>query len=139
MKSRFKNIVSIFLSLVVLVSSNGIVVASHNCFSQHKTEVSLFEKKCCSKGKEQCHSKPVTENAFAKKCCDLKITYHKIDVKTPLAKTISIQQLNLFPAELLFSSVLLFSQNISASFFNKAPPLIHSGVSLLLSIGTLQI
>ncbi len=139
MKSRFKNIVSIFLSLVVLVSSNGIVVAAHNCFSEHKTEVSLSTIKCCSKEKETCHSKPAAENAFTKKCCDLKITYHKVNVNTPLAKTISIQQLNLFSTELLFSSVLIFFQNISASVFNKAPPRIHSGVSLLLSIGTLQI
>jgi hypothetical protein len=139
MKSRTKNILSIFLSLVVLVSSNGIVVAAHNCFSQHKTEVSLFSKKCCSKEKEQCHSKPAMEDTFAKKCCELKITYHKVDVKAPLVKNASIQHLNLFSNPISFSSPSFFSDNISISSFNKAPPCIRSGVALLHSIGLLQI
>jgi hypothetical protein len=139
MKSRSKNILSVFLSLVVLVTSNGIVVAAHNCFSQHKTEVSLFSKKCCQKEKEQCHSKPAMENTFAKKCCELKITYHKADVKTLLIKNASIQHLNLFSNPILFSSFSFFSDNISIFAFNKAPPYIHSGVALLHSISLLQI
>ena len=139
MKSRSKNIISVFLALIVFVSSNGIVVAAHNCFSGHKTEVSLFEKECCTKGKEKCHSKPAEENTFTKKCCELKITYHKIDVKTPLAKTSSIGHFNFFPTQLLFSSASLFPGDIFSFVFNKAPPLIHPGNALLISISTLQI
>ena len=140
MKSRSKNILSVFLSLAVLISTNGIVVAAHNCFSQHKTEVSLFSKKCCSKEKEQCHAKPVTkENTFTKKCCELKITYHKVDVKIPLVKNVSIQHLNLFSNHTLYFSFPSFPDNIPSSSINKAPPYIFSGVTLLHSIGLLKI
>jgi hypothetical protein len=139
MKSRYRNILSVFLSLVVFVSSNGVVVAAHNCFSNHKAEVSLFEGKCCSREKEKCHSKPVIEHTFTKKCCELKVSYHKVDVKTPVFKSISIQSQNLFSHELLFSAVSSFSGCSFSTDFNKAPPFISSGVSLLHSICTLQI
>ncbi len=139
MKRTFKNITSVFLALIVFISTNGIVVAAHNCFSNHKTEVSLFHKKCCSKEKEQCHSKPVNENTFSKKCCEIKISYHKVETNTPLVKNISVKNLNLFSSEILFSSVTPFFSQALAFCSAKAPPLISSGISLLLSIGTLQI
>lgn len=140
MNKRIKNSVAVFLSVIILVSSTGVVLAAHNCFSKAETEVSLFRHKgCCSNEKKDCHSKPQKENSFTKKCCQLKITYHKIDVSSPLVKFSSVSDLKLLPVKQISFSPIIFSTDISSCFLNKAPPFIRAGVSLLHSIHTLQI
>src|SRR5689334_17612565 len=93
MRKGCQKFLAFFLALIVLISSNGIVVAAHNCFSSHKSKVFLSAPStCCHKEKQSCHSKPVDQTSFVKKCCEVKITYHKIDVKTPITKNPQVQQ-----------------------------------------------
>lgn len=83
MKSFFRNSLAVILSAIMLVSSTGVVLGAHSCFSKHGTEVSLFvHKGCCSAEKSTCHSKHSEESAFTMECCQLKITYHKVDVSS---------------------------------------------------------
>jgi hypothetical protein len=140
MKSSFKKSVAILVSVIVLISSNGLELAAHNCFSQHGTEVSLFKHTgCCSKEEKNCHSNPVKDKSFEKKCCELKITYHKVDVSSPSVRTPEVPYSNLFFSDLLFSSSFNSLNYFSSQPFNKPPPLICSGFSLLLSIQKLTI
>ena len=138
MKSRLKNIVAFFLGVIILLSSNGIVLATHSCFSRPGTQVSLFSHKgCCSKGKKDCHRIPAGENTFTKKCCQLKISFHKVDVSSFLSKA------NLIHVDAIaqhFSiSDFPFSKNYTELLFiNKSPPK-PAGRALLCHISLLLI
>ncbi len=138
MKSRFSKIVSVFLGAIILISSNGIVLASHNCFSKPGTEVSLFEHKgCCSKGKKNCHAIPVKETAFTKKCCQLTISFHQADVSSLLVKT-SLIHVDYFTQNFSIPN-LLFSKNYSETLFFKKTPPKPAGRTLLSNISILLI
>ena len=138
MKPSIQKLISVFLGLIILVSSTGVVLASHSCFSKPGTDVSLFSHKgCCSKGKMNCHADPQKETSFSKKCCQLKITFHKVDVSSILLKS-NLVQADCLP--LAFSTIdFSFTNNFSETrLLNKAPPK-PAGRELLTAISLLQI
>ena len=137
MKS-IKNSLAIFLGVVILISSNGIVLASHSCSVKPGTDVSLFEHKgCCSNGKMNCHADYPGINSLTKKCCQLTITFHKVDVSSSVIKTDFDHVI--FLAQDFSTHTLSFSKNYSEThFINKAPPK-PAGRKLLTSISLLQI
>jgi len=139
MKKHFKKRIALLLSVIVLVSSNGIVVSAHSCFSSHSTEVSFFNQdNCCSKEKKKCHSKPVDENTIRKSCCNIVVTFHRLDISSQVVKTTALNFTDSF-SSVLFSGSLPALRNFCSLFESKAPPLIRAGVSLLHSIHTLKI
>jgi hypothetical protein len=76
-----RNIFSVLLSVIVLITSNGIVLAYHTCLKNSNTNVSLFQNKsCCGKTKKSCES---TERKSVKSnCCVSSFSYHKVSVNT---------------------------------------------------------
>jgi hypothetical protein len=79
MKKEFKTFLSILLAASVLFASTGIVIASHICLKKQIADVSLFESKgCCAMHHERCSTIPVVK----KKCCQLSVSYHKLELNT---------------------------------------------------------
>ena len=140
MKNLLRNSLAVLLSAIILVSSTGVVLAAHSCFSKHGTEVSLFvHKGCCSTEKSTCHSIHSEESAFKRECCQLKISYHKVDVSSPVVKNFSLPDLTLFSTPLFNFSSEKFDDRSSSCTFNKAPPLLTGGLSFLYSTHLLKI
>lgn len=138
MKSRLNKIVAIILGVVILISSNGLVLASHSCFSKSETDVSLFSHKgCCSNKMKNCHSLPAQENAFTKKCCELRISFHQVDVSSFMEK-VNSHQLDCFPRNLAIHKFFVSKGYNETLFPAKAPPN-PGGRILLTNISLLQI
>jgi hypothetical protein len=119
-----RNLLSVLMAVIVLVSSNGIVLASHTCLKKSNTTVSLFKSKsCCSKTKKPCESGE-TKSVKAR-CCVSSVSYHKVNVNTVLV------QRHVFLAQMLAAPVLtiLTSQPFSVidSPINFKPPLLNDG------------
>ena len=138
MKRKLNKALAIFLGVIVLISSSGVVLASHQCFSKPETDVSLFSHNgCCSKKKKKCHALPVCEKAFAKKCCQLTITFHKIDVSS-IDHKVNILSLTSFALPVPFNREVNAKGVRQSCFLNKAPPK-PAGRILLTNISLLQI
>ncbi len=142
MNPRFKNTIALLLSVAILVSSNGIVLAAHTCFSKAETKVSLFKATgCCSTEKlndlNEHHADGCHDSIGPKKCCQLSLSFHKVDVSSTVLK------LNNFHHQLPSSAFSFFSfrgseKSSRAFFHNKLPPS-NSGRILLTKISLLQI
>jgi hypothetical protein len=140
MNKRFRNIFSVILSVIVLVSSNGIVLASHSCISKHETEVSVFRiSGCCSKDKTNCHSRLSGEIVMTKKCCQLNLTFHRVDVSSPVYKIQPVRSFKMYAKELVGFPVSVFFSEEAPFSFIKITPVIQSGSSFLHSIRLLRI
>ena len=138
MKSRLKKIVAVILGVVILISSNGLVLASHSCFSKSETDVSLFSHKgCCSNKKKNCHSLPSQENTYTKKCCELRISFHQVDISSFLEK-VNSHQLNCIPRNIAIHKFSISKSSTATLFLSKAPPK-PGGRILLTNISLLQI
>ncbi|MBP6401104.1 MAG: hypothetical protein KA492_01155 [Bacteroidia bacterium] len=137
MKKSIRTFFSFILAFSILISSSGVVLAVHTCFSSSKTQISLFHPKgCCSKPSKSCHKLPAS--GFKSKCCELKISYHRIEVNADAvhhAFPVTIAEIDL-P---LFSSAVSPVVSIPSNTFNKAPPEILTGTSFLYSIHRLLI
>lgn len=137
MKIRMKHILAFFLAFTILISSSGVVVAMHTCLSSSKKQISLFEHKgCCSKSNKGCHK--TSSTGLKAKCCELSISYHKIDVNASVLKyEISLS------ADLIsepFNTTTFFSDNTLFSVIsNKAPPQLRGGTDFLYGIHRLLI
>ena len=138
MKARLKKFISLLLGVIITISSGGVVVASHSCLKKPGTEVSLFQHKgCCSKGKKNCHSASSPGQAFTKKCCQLTVSFHKVDVSSLPVKKNFIHA-DVFIRNFAVQNTIAL-QNYSAKLFqNKAPPKL-AGRTLLTSISIFQI
>lgn len=136
MRRRGRSIVSFFMGVIILITSNGIVLASHTCLKDSKTSVTLFKNKnCCGKINSTCDS--TEKKSLKSNCCLSSVTYHKTDVSTvPVQKpAIHSYFLNSIPAwRIIFSSPLFGSQ-----FSIQASPLITGGSDLLNLISIFRI
>ena len=137
MKSRTKHILAFFLAFTILISSSGVVVAMHTCLSSSKKQVSLFEHRgCCSKSNKGCHKSPST--GLKVKCCELSISYHKIDLNASVLKYDFSLTADLISEP--FSKAEIFSDNAVFSVVsNKAPPQLRGGTDFLYGIHRLLI
>lgn len=137
MKSRAKHILAFFLAFSILISSSGVVVAMHTCLSSSQKQISLFEHKgCCSKSGKGCHK--TSTSGLKAKCCELSISYHKIDVNASVLK----YEISLTADQISepFKSTTFFSDNALFSVVsNKAPPQLRGGTDFLYGIHRLLI
>lgn len=85
MKRRLAKFISFFLIGATIFASTGVVIASHVCSTLKKSDVSLFENKgCCGKNGKHCSSIPSQQKSIKKNCCQLSISYHKLNVSSTL-------------------------------------------------------
>jgi hypothetical protein len=125
------------MTVVILITSNGLVLASHTCLKKSDTTVSLFKSKsCCGKTKKSCESSE--QNSLKSNCCVSSVSYHKVSVNSlPLVK--QVIEMHLFTALVADFLTTPVSVAASASVIAK-PPLLHSGGSdLLIQISTFRI
>lgn len=77
---KFKAITVIFLAFLMLVSGSGFAVFVHKCGASHEVETDLFSRTegCCSEEfPAGCNQE---EAGIQAGCCELKISYQKIDI-----------------------------------------------------------
>ncbi len=126
-----KRFLAFFLSLVIFISSGGVVLAVHYCSKKTTKEVSFFQhNSCCSKKSSVC-KKNIPDEFLKKKCCELKISYHKVDVSSLFYK---LQQLNIESKAVdNFSETKVAKEPafLSSTFCNKAPPFYTGGKTFL--------
>jgi hypothetical protein len=134
-----KNILSFFLAVLILFSSTGIVIASHICIKSKKTDVFLFKAKgCCSKMQGECSSLPASAEQFKNHCCQLSISYVKLDV-TSLQKSFSAASGIIIPVEQFTFSNLYSSPCFQSCFNIHDPDIASGGKNFLLDIHRLLI
>jgi len=122
-----KRLIAFLLAFVVFISSGGVVMAVHYCSMKSSKEISIFnQKSCCTDKAKTCENNRATE-LRNKKCCDLTVTYHKIDISTifSVIEHVDLQvpafdyfSFNLNPAKTSFFDNILS---------NKAPPYFSGG------------
>jgi hypothetical protein len=106
MKKGLRTFLSVLLAASVLYASTGVVIASHICLKNKKSDISLFESKSCCKNHDKgCGPVPVNK----KNCCQLSISYHKLEV----------------------NSVTKISTEVSGFSFSVAYPVSIPGLSFL--------
>ena len=79
MKISCRKFLSIFMVLTLLLATNGVVLIVHTCLVSNTTDVSLFQKNGCCGGEEFPCGTSAEISFFKDKCCDLKVTYSKIE------------------------------------------------------------
>jgi hypothetical protein len=130
MGRNLRNTVSVLLAVIILITSNGIVLASHTCLKKSTTTVSLFQSKsCCGKAKmNSCDSRKT--DSVKRNCCLNSTSYHKTTVSTlPAVKS-------LVQSALPVTSLLRVPVNFTTAIIGlvssiKPPPLITEGRDLL--------
>ncbi|CAN5584408.1 hypothetical protein BH11BAC1_BH11BAC1_29170 [soil metagenome] len=117
MKKGFIHFLSFLLSASVLFASTGIVIASHVCHESQQSDVTFFERQgCCSDMLENCGAFPAPSNQIKGNCCELTITYHKLEVFSP-------GKISLLPVIVSFPVGQSFLQN---SYLNRAAVLVSN-------------
>lgn len=134
----FRSGFAIFMALGILVSSSGLVLAAHTCLTSSKTEVSLFKHHgCCAKQKKSCHE--ITTKETTGKCCNLKVSLHKIDVSSTFSQERSPENvITPFIQSLPFVSLPLSITCIQIGS-GTSPPEPPGGIDLLISLHSLLI
>jgi len=115
MKKGIRSLISVLLAISVLISSTGVVIASHVCLKKGQADVSFFQSKsCCSKYHKSCEPVPVVK----KKCCQLSVSYHKLQVNSVVKESstspgisipvldavVSSQSCSAFPSTFLYTN-----------------------------------
>src|SRR5690349_8314534 len=114
MKKGFKIVLSCLLAASVLFASTGVVIASHVCLKKNKSDISFFESKsCCSKHDKSCSKVPVLKS----KCCQLSISYHKLEVKSAVKSSSSLENISISvtDAEIAYPEFSSFEKPLSSS------------------------
>jgi hypothetical protein len=139
MGKLLKNFLAFFLSAAILVASSGVVIASHICLSSQKSDVSLFEHHgCCSEAGSDCKPVPPASGQLKKNCCQLSISYFKIDIPS-VQKTFSLKADFIAPAEqTVFSGFSFGEWNVYQTNFT-GPGLKSGGIDFLHRIHLLLI
>ncbi len=107
-------------------------MAVHYCSMKASKEISLFQDNSCCSDKEKICEKNSTEKVQTKKCCDLKVTYHKVDISTIFSgidhSDIQVPALDYFSFNLDAIKTAFFNSILS----NKAPPFFSGGKTFLI-------
>jgi hypothetical protein len=113
-----KLFLSFFLAASVLFASTGIVIASHVCLKQQKTDVSLFESKsCCKSHHKSCSKIPVV----SKRCCELSINYCKLEINSATKTITSVNSVSIPVMVALNSMTGSFSFQHIVSYSDDPP------------------
>ncbi len=126
----FKRILAIVLATVVFVSSGGVVLAVHICSKNSSKEVSLFSNQTCCSKKAPCSNSDAPKN-FKKNCCNLKITYHKVDISSINSEVIPLPVHVINVDAFNFENAFVQQVILKSVLTNKAPPFFTGGKSFL--------
>ena len=86
MTKAFKRPFIFLIAFIILVTSNGVVLAIHTCLFTSDKSVTLFaEKSCCDAEKKSCNDKSDC-NDLTSACCKSEIAYNKISSPFLLSK-----------------------------------------------------
>jgi|GEM_PF-5224775 len=139
MTRLLKNILSFILVGAILFASTGVVIASHVCSETKKADVSMFERKgCCSKPMKGCSSFPSASDHLKNNCCQLSITYHKLNISSLQKTTVASIGFFLPFKELVFQTTASTSGLSCVPEFRK-PPVQKTGKDFLIQINLLLI
>lgn len=113
---------AIFLSLLFLFSTGGVVINTHFCKMLNKSEKSLFTKKYCCDGMEEedgcCHNETkvikVTDNFSPSQSVKLTLPFFQFITPEHINNVLNIFNFN----------------NTKIFYLNIRPPLLYQGVSL---------
>ena len=73
-----RRILATVLAFLVLVSTTGVVLATHSCRAGTQRSVSLFEgKNCCSEENTTCEKGASHRDHLVSRCCVTEYTYHR--------------------------------------------------------------
>lgn len=143
MKTLLKKSVSLWLCLMVLLSSVGLTMSEHICLTSGKVMLSYqvkqdpCQKHASSNTKTDCKI-PAGEQQFKKKCCEFKLDQHKLELAsqvklTQFSFTWIAPQFTFIP---VFPTVLKAEQEVY-QYTNTSPPLY--GKNLLYSLHILRV
>jgi|GEM_PF-4491182 len=140
MKVLFNKSLALLTAVSFLVSTMGIVLASHLCLANDHKSIALYANTgCCTEAEEDCDNPEVCTDEVSPVCCVTEFSFHKIDASS----TIPVQDVkttadfhNLVPS--------LFSWNNTpddcfSDFSEHSPPPLPSGKLFLLSIHCLLV
>src|SRR4051812_30656752 len=85
MRTVFNKALSVFLALVILIATAGAVVTTHVCTFSKKATVSLYQHRgCCSEDGQR--KSTSNDTAIDKKCCNVTVSYYKVEVPSGIRK-----------------------------------------------------
>ena len=129
--SLTKRTIAFILSLVVFISSGGVVLAVHCCSKNPDKQVSFFKNNsCCNKKSSVCNSKNI-KDGLKSKCCDSKISYHKVDIASISSEIHNIDFQNSIIQVLELREDFVPVAQFNFNFSNKAPPFYRGGKTFL--------
>ena len=126
----FKRFLAVVLAVVVFISSGGVVLAVHICSKNSNKEVSLFSNKTCCSKVSHCANGELPQK-IKKNCCDLKITYHKVDISSIHSELTNFPLQSLAIAPIIFENEFVQKVFLKSVLTNKAPPFFTGGKSFL--------
>ncbi|MEO8085290.1 MAG: hypothetical protein ABI763_00635 [Bacteroidota bacterium] len=113
MKKLFTHFLSFILAASVLFASTGVVIASHICHESKKADITLFEGHgCCTDLEGSCKSFPAPQGQLKNNCCELTISYHKLEVFSPGKISLKQVAISLPVEQFLFQNIPVQSNEI---------------------------
>lgn len=128
--TAFKRILAIVLATVVFVSSGGVVLAVHICSKNSSKEVSFFSNETCCSKKTSCSNSDF-QKILKKNCCNLKITYHKVDISSINSEVAPLPIHVIDVSHFNFENAFVQQVILKSVLTNKAPPFFTGGKSFL--------
>ena len=121
------------MAAIVLLASNGVILAFHTCFTAKTTAVSLFHHGACESEKKQpvkrkpscCTSEKrnAARTAISSKCCVETIAYKKSELAGTTNASPEVVVYNNYIVSYFKPFAVPFIDNSSSvAFLNKAPP-----------------
>ena len=140
MKGLFNKSLALLTAVSFLVSTMGIVLASHLCLASDSRSIALYANTgCCTATEEDCDNPERCVDEVSPACCVTEFSFHKIDASS----TIPVQDVKTTAVFHSLVPALFFGNNDSNEgsfvFSEHSPPLLPSGKLFLLSIHCLLV
>ena len=140
MKGLFNKTLALLTAVSFLVSTMGIVLASHLCLASDSKSIALYANTgCCTDTEEDCDDPELCVNEVSPVCCVTEFSFHKIDASSTIpgqAVKTTADFHSLVPSLFFWNSV---SKDGSFFFSEHSPPPLPSGKLFLLSIHCLLV
>jgi hypothetical protein len=140
MTGILKKSLAVLTAFSFLVSTMGIVLASHLCLASDHKSISLYANSgCCSESEDDCGTLSVVASEVSPICCVTEFSFHKIDASSTIpAKDVK----NTTGFQSLAPSLLSWNNapvDCIFVFSDHSPPPLPSGKIFLLSIHRLLV
>jgi len=139
MKSLLNRSLVLLLTLAFLVSTTGIVLASHRCLASAQQTISLYSHTGCCGKDNSCEKLPADEDQLASRCCVTEFSFHKIDISSAVPEHPSQDAVVLTGAVPVQFILNVPTDNGMQVFSDHSPPLLQGGKTLLISIHRLLV